>query len=81
MMVPGQGEYEITVKNLVNPNTLKVLTPSNNFIMLDNLVSHNFKNKHNKRGITVKIDQEERHKQVKALGKLILPKALRKLFK
>ena len=81
-MVPGQGELEITVKNLVNPNTLKVLTPSNNFMNIQNLQGIlPIKNKHIKRGITVKIDQEERQKQVRALGKLILPKALRKLFK
>ena len=43
--VSGQGEYEITVKNLVNANTLKVLTPSGNFINIDQIRS--LKNKKN----------------------------------
>jgi len=92
--VKGQGEYEVTVKNLVNPLTLKSITPGESFLKRDYVKAiqidrmkkkirfENRKilsNNKNYNGPLSKEQQELRKKKTAEARKTILPKVLLKL--
>ena len=91
--VKGQGEYELTVNNLMNPYTMKSITPDGAFLkqsQIRAIKNRQLKEQEEKRMLQIQEQlnkreqelkqKEEKEMRLQQIKKLILPKLLRKVM-